>query len=98
MSLNKAAHDEFSRSVYRGLDVVPRRLASGWANTATFAYTRMDDLTISGTAKKAGVITVIETFSVSRHYSALTMKYSIRNREGQKASSVAVFKRESDGG
>jgi len=62
----------------------------------TIAYTRMDDLTISGTAKKAGVITVIETVSVSRDYSALTMKYSIRSREGQQASSIAVFKREPD--
>jgi hypothetical protein len=56
----------------------------------------MDDLTISGTAKKAGVITVIETVSVSRDHSALTMKYSIRSLEGQEASSVAVFKREPD--
>jgi hypothetical protein len=60
------------------------------------AYTRMDDLTILVTAKKAGVITVIETVSVSRDYSTLTMKYSIRSREGQQAGSIAVFKREPD--
>src|SRR5262245_40872105 len=60
----------------------------------TIAYKRLDNLLISGTAKKAGIITVIEIVSVSHDHSTLTMKYSIRGSDGQEVSSVAVFKKE----
>ena len=60
----------------------------------TIAYTRPDEFVISGTAKRAGRITIVEKVRVSSDLSTLTMRYSMRNRDGKEANSIAVFKRE----
>lgn len=67
---------------------------SGSPIADTISYTRVDHLTIHGTAKRAGNITLVEAVSVSDDCSTLTMKYSIRGRDGQETSGIAVFKKE----
>ena len=62
----------------------------------TVAYTRVDRFRISGTAKRAGRISLTEALIVSPDCSTLTMTYSIRGRDGRDANSVAVFRRELD--
>ncbi len=59
----------------------------------TIAYRRASSNSISGTGKKNGVITLMETVTVAPENNTLTLSYSIRSGAHVAASGIAVFER-----
>jgi len=59
----------------------------------TIAYRRVSSNSISGTGRKNGVITLMETVTVAPESNTLTLSYSIHSGAHVTASGIAVFER-----
>ena len=60
----------------------------------TIAYRRVSNNSISGTGKKDGVITLMETVTVTPENNTLTLSYSVHSEAHVVASGIAVFERD----
>jgi hypothetical protein len=60
----------------------------------TIAYRRAGSHSISGTGKKDGVITLMETVTVSPERNTLTLSYSIHSGGHVAAHGIAVFEKD----
>jgi hypothetical protein len=60
----------------------------------TIAYRRVGNNSISGTGKKDGVITLMETVTVTPERNTLTLSYSVHSEAHVVASGIAVFERD----
>ena len=63
---------------------------------AAVAYRRVSSNSISGTGKKDGVITLMETVTVAPENNTLTLSYSIHSGAHVAASGIAVFERDGE--
>jgi len=60
----------------------------------TIAYRRADSNSISGTGKKEGVVSLMETVTVSPENNTLTLSYSVHSDAHVVASGIAVFEKD----
>ena len=67
---------------------------TGSAAADTIAYRRVNTNNISGTGKKNGVITLMETVTVAPERNTLTLSYSVHSEAHVTASGIAVFERD----
>jgi len=62
----------------------------------TIAYRRVSSHSISGTGKQNGVITLMETVTVTPDSHTLTLSYSIHSEAHVVASGIAVFEKDAE--
>jgi len=62
----------------------------------TIAYRRVSGNSISGTGRKNGVITLMETVTVAPESNTLTLSYSIHSGAHVAASGIAVFEKDAE--
>lgn len=60
------------------------------------AYRRVNSHRISGTGRKEGVVTLMETVTVAPDNSTLTLSYSVHSGDHVVASGIAVFEKDAE--